>query len=83
MQGNLPKLLIPKIGGGTAAALAASAYTVPDEETFVLRATAGLYPGEFVKVFEDKDLSTNPIGAALPVHNCLLGPVGISVLWLA
>ena len=51
-----------------AAAAAASKYTVPDEETFILRATAGLYPGEISKVFQDKDLATNPVGVfSIPV----------------
>ncbi|CAL5225185.1 g7967 [Coccomyxa viridis] len=70
-MGEVPALTIATMPGDKegasaadtiAAAAAASKYTVPDEETFILRATAGLYPGEISKVFQDKDLATNPVG---------------------
>ena len=71
MQGEIPALTIAMMPGNEdgasaadsiPAAAAASKYTVPDEETFILRASAGLYPGEISKVFEGKDLATNPVG---------------------
>lgn len=77
-QGEIPALTIAMMPGNepgttaadniTAAAIA-SKYTVPDEETFILRATAGLYPGEISKVFEGHDLATNPIGMVSDLHN--------------
>ena len=64
MQGNIPALLIPGLAGSTQAAEAAAAYTVTEDEAFILRATAGIYPGELTKLFDSQDLSTNPIGTA-------------------
>ena len=86
MQGNIPALLItdaakmPGTKPNTSAAdtipaaAAASKYTVPDEETFILRATSGLYRGEITKLFDDlKDLATNPIGN-VPDPGAMLSP---------
>lgn len=63
MQGNIPAILIPHMPGPLpAAAVAASTYSVPDEEMYILKATAGIYPGEVNILYDGQYLSTNPIG---------------------
>ena len=56
MPGNEPGSSAAK------AAAAASKYSVAIEETFILRATAGLYPGELTRWFDGQNLATNPVG---------------------
>lgn len=48
--------------GSHPAAVEASRYTVPDNESYITLATAGIYSGEFDKAIDLQDLSTNPIG---------------------
>ena len=67
LQGNIPEKLIKPIDAGSRAA---AAYTVSNENKFIIQATAGIYPGELGGLLQsDGSLSTNPIGN---IRYCLI-----------